>query len=208
MDTNWATEHLQVIRTLMERTALYRRALAPIMLLAGATGLAGSASALFLARVESNRAFACLWLGVAAITLVLSYLIARRQALKDDEPFWSPPTRRVTRALVPGFLAGGAAGALALLAEDKLPDAAWLLAPAWVTAYGCALHAAGFFMERGIKLFGLALVALGALALVTFGVVPSLQTARAAHVLMGLVFGAGHLGYGAYLHLTEKRSRA
>ena len=31
MEPNWAAEHLQVIRTLMERSALYRRALAPIM---------------------------------------------------------------------------------------------------------------------------------------------------------------------------------
>lgn len=208
MDTNWASEHLQIIRTLMERTALYRRALAPIMLLAGAAGLVASASALFFARVESNRAFAGLWLGAAAITLVLSYLIARRQALKDDEPFWSPPTRRVTQALAPGFLAGSAAGALALVADGGLANAAWLLAPGWVIAYGCALHAAGFFMERGIKLFGMALVALGALALIAFGIVPSLRTAQAAHALMGLVFGAGHMGYGAYLHLTEKKSPA
>ena len=30
MEPNWAGEHLQVIRTLMERSALYRRALAPV----------------------------------------------------------------------------------------------------------------------------------------------------------------------------------
>ena len=35
METNWAAEQLQTIRTLMERSAVYRRALAPIMLFAG-----------------------------------------------------------------------------------------------------------------------------------------------------------------------------
>ena len=38
METNWAAEHLQVIRTLMERSAVYRRALAPIMTFNGAIG--------------------------------------------------------------------------------------------------------------------------------------------------------------------------
>ena len=32
MESGWATDHLQVIRTLMERAALYRRALAPTRL--------------------------------------------------------------------------------------------------------------------------------------------------------------------------------
>ena len=39
MDSNLAAEHLQVIRTLMERSAVYRRALAPVMIFAGALGM-------------------------------------------------------------------------------------------------------------------------------------------------------------------------
>ncbi|MDB6016752.1 MAG: hypothetical protein JWR19_1241, partial [Pedosphaera sp.] len=31
MKSDWAAEHLQTIRTLMERSAIYRRALAPVM---------------------------------------------------------------------------------------------------------------------------------------------------------------------------------
>jgi len=42
MESNWAAEHLQVIRTLMERSALYRRALAPIMIFNGVVGLAAA----------------------------------------------------------------------------------------------------------------------------------------------------------------------
>ena len=41
MEPHSAAADLQVIRTLMERSALYRRALAPIMMLAGVMGLAG-----------------------------------------------------------------------------------------------------------------------------------------------------------------------
>ena len=42
MEPNDAAENLQVIRTLMERSAVYRRALAPVML---AVGLIGSVAA-------------------------------------------------------------------------------------------------------------------------------------------------------------------
>ena len=38
MESNWAAEHLQVIRTLMERSAVYRRALAPVMIFNGCLG--------------------------------------------------------------------------------------------------------------------------------------------------------------------------
>ena len=39
MESNWAAEQLQTIRTLMERSAVYRRALAPIMLFVGFAGV-------------------------------------------------------------------------------------------------------------------------------------------------------------------------
>ena len=43
MESNWAAEHLQVIRTLMERASLYRRALAPIMIYNGLLGISAGA---------------------------------------------------------------------------------------------------------------------------------------------------------------------
>ena len=52
------------------------------------------------------RAFGALWLGTAAFVVAGAFLIARRQAIKDHEPFWSPPTRRVAQALLPPLLAG------------------------------------------------------------------------------------------------------
>jgi hypothetical protein len=208
MEPNWASDHLQVIRTLMERVAMYRRALAPITLAVGVLGTLTAAIGAFVERFATNRAFALLWVATAAVSLITSYFLARRQALKDQEPFWSPPTRRVSQALLPGFLAGGMAGLLTVIAGEDLPHISWLLALGWIIAYGCALHAAGFFMERGFKLFGLAYVLLGSLLLIIFSLVTPLQTAKAAHLVMGLFFGVAHLAYGGYLHLTEQRSKA
>ena len=62
MEPKWAEENLQTIRTLMERSAVYRRALAPIMLFAGAIGVATAAIGI-LFHFDSTRRFAALWLG-------------------------------------------------------------------------------------------------------------------------------------------------
>lgn len=208
MDSNWASEHLQVIRTLMERVAIYRRALGPIMLSVGGVGCAAAIIGLLTTRFDSNRAFTLLWLVTAIVAAIAAYLLARRQALKEQEPFWSPPTQRVTQALLPGFFAGGMAGLLSLISGDQLPVITWLLAITWVLAYGCALHAAGFFMQRGIKLLGLCCVVFGSLLLITSSLLPPAQTTRFAHATMGFFFGIVHLAYGSYLHLTERRGNA
>src|SRR5262245_29826267 len=105
METNWATEHLQTIRTLMERSALYRRALAPVMIVTGSIGLV-AAVVPCLMRIEGNASFACFWMGISLVALIAAFVLVRRQALKEGEPFWSSPTRRVTQALLPVFVVG------------------------------------------------------------------------------------------------------
>ena len=48
MNQHAAGQHLEVIRTLMERSAIYRRALAPNMLMLGAVGIAAGIAGYFL----------------------------------------------------------------------------------------------------------------------------------------------------------------
>src|SRR4026207_940021 len=64
MDNNWASENLQVIRTLMERSTLYRLALAPISLLTGVLGTGAAALGWFL-KIESARGFVGYWMAVS-----------------------------------------------------------------------------------------------------------------------------------------------
>src|SRR5215831_13830234 len=100
MESNWAAEHLQVIRTLMERSAIYRRALAPIMIFNGVIGI-GSAVVGWALKIGSPRGFIGFWAGVGLLAVAGSFLLVRRQALRAAESFWSPPTRRVTQAMLP-----------------------------------------------------------------------------------------------------------
>src|SRR6266536_122685 len=105
MESQWAAENLQAIRTLMERSAIYRRALPPTTLLPGCIGCRASV-AWWRSRVQCPRAFGLYWLGVCFLALGGAFLVVRREALKETEPFWYPPTRRVAQALLPAFFAG------------------------------------------------------------------------------------------------------
>ena len=212
MEPNWAADHLQVIRTLMERSALYRRALAPVMTINGLLGTVAAGVGI-LAGIEKPRAFIGYWMAVALVALASSFVLARRQALKDSEPFWSPPTRRVAQALLPGLFFGFVLGVVGLLPStsgaDGLPlplltSASLVWLPLfWIALYGCALHAAGFFMPRGMKVFGAALV-LGSSAFCLSALPGLVGPARFGHGVMGLCFGVAHLAYGIYLYFTEQ----
>jgi hypothetical protein len=208
MNPNWAEENLHTIRTLMERSALYRRALAPIMLFAGIMGILAAAVGLVF-HLDSAWKFGGLWLGTAAAVVIGALLIARRQALKDEEAFWSPPTRRVGQALAPPLTAGFILGLLFLWMWD---DFGLFVPFVWALIYGCALHSAGFFMARGVKWFGWIYIILApsafALWVATCRMLQMNDPDFNPHWWMGFFFGVLHLVYGAYLYFTEKSRNA
>lgn len=209
MNPKWAEENLQTIRTLMERSAVYRRALAPVMIFAGLAGVAGGVIG-WLGRIDTCRGFVWLWMTVALFSLAGSLLLVRRQALKDSEPFWSPPTRRVSQALLPAFFVGLllAVTLLVQLGDSADQYALLLLQIFWCLFYGCAVHAAGFFMPRGIRWLGWVFIAIGAVLLICFCTVSLRFRQASPNLLMGGVFGGLHLAYGVYLYFTEKKHPA
>ncbi len=188
----------------MERSAIYRRALAPIVLFLGALGVAAAGAGLLL-HLETPRTFVVYWSCVGAVGVCAAYLMARQQALRAAESFWSAPTRRVTQALLPPLFVGFACSAVAACVPDHESGAAGWAVPLWMVLYGCALHAAGFFMPRGMKLFGWLFILAGCAVGARFGVSHSVAAFPAAHLVMGGSFGGLHLAYGLYLYFTEKR---
>jgi hypothetical protein len=204
MHSNWAAEHLQVIRTLMERSAIYRRALAPIVLALGVLGLAAAAIGAVWP-IDSARGFIGYWSAIGLVGLSGAYLMARQQSIKDSDCFWSAPTRRVTQAMLPPLFVGFAAGSTFALALDGETAAVWWIIPIWMVLYGCAMHAAGFFMPRGIKLFGWIFILLGCVLGLRLALFELVAPISRAHGLMGAAFGGPHLAYGIYLYFTEKR---
>ena len=212
MSSEWAAENLQVIRTLMERSAVYRRALAPVMILVGFLGTAGAVIPCFRP-IDRNQAFALFWMVIGFVSLSAALFMVRRQALQASESLWSPPTRRVTQAVLPAFLVGFTAGVSLACPVFPLANAGWLLTPVWMVCYGVALHAAAFFMQRGVRLFGWLFVVAGcgvALCSLLGGswAEARLRHPAAGHYIMGLFFGLGHLAFGVYLYFTEKKNEA
>lgn len=206
METDLAAENLQTIRTLMERSAVYRRALAPIMVWNGIVGIAGGIVGSCM-RIDSDSAFILFWSAAALIAIIGSFLLVRRQALKDSEPFWSPPTRRVAQAILPPLLIGAVVNVIGYIwfRGQVYLEASLLYPVGWLFLYGCAAHAAGFFMTRGMKLFGWIFIAVGAALL---GSRFPFNIHFSPFIFMGATFGGLHLAYGIYLYLTEKGKNA
>jgi hypothetical protein len=193
MNRDEAARNLEIIRTLMERSALYRRAQGPLMVLAGVFGVGGSLMGSVLGVGVALKPFVVYWGALCGVTVLGVIVMVRRQAVASREPFWSPPCRRVVQAMAPASAAALAVTA-ALLGTGGEPR---VLAALWILFQGCSLHAAGFFVNRGIRLFGWGLVIVGATAMA----LPQLHN---PHVVMGLGFGATHLAYGLYLLATER----
>ena len=203
VNANWAEENLKTIRCLMEQASLYRRAMAPLALLVGALGFFAAGIAQLIGWVGAEY-FAGYWLGVAVVSALCALLLIRRQALKTEEAFWSPPTKRVAQAMLPMLTAGLGLGVLEVLNQPESKDSI-RLAAFWMILYGGALHAAGFFMRRGIKLLGWIYVFFGFLILylTKFEIIPALSE-QSAHWLMGVGFGGLNLAFGLYVKLTPE----
>lgn len=201
MEDNWAAEHLQTIRTLMERVALYRRTLSPVMFLTGILGIIFAGCGV-LFKLTTPPLFVVWWLAAAVVAFGGALLITRKQALKDKEPFWSGPTRRVVSSLIPPLYSGVAIGAAVAINQSLVNPLA--LVSLWVIIYGIALYSASFFMQRGMKLFGLLFVIAGGILLIITAAFITRPDYLAAHYIMGLFFGVAHFAYGIYLRFTEK----
>jgi hypothetical protein len=203
METNWAAQNLQTIRTLMERSAVYRRALAPVMTFTGLVGVVAAVTGWCL-NLKTAKGFTGYWMVVSLIAIAGDYVLVRRQSLKEGEPFWSPPTRRVTQAMMPALFVGMMAGVICLLHVDR-DEIPVLLPVLWMFLYGCAIHAAGFFMPRGIRLFAWGFIILGCVLLVSLQFADVQMPIKLGHAEMGLFFGVFQLAYGIYLYFTEQR---
>src|SRR5436309_3220667 len=173
----------------------------------GVGGIAGGCLGWAL-KIESSQGFIAFWAGAGILALAGSFLLVRRQALKESEPFWSPPTRRVAQALLAPLFIGSIAGLLGLTCPSWDFMHAWALPAFWMMLYGCALNAAGFFMHRGIKLLGWLFVLCGCALMATRSLGGGPLTLAASHLVMGAVFGGLHFAYGVYLYFTEKGGNA
>jgi peptidoglycan/LPS O-acetylase OafA/YrhL len=217
MEHSQASEHLQVIRTLMERSAIYRRALGPVLIYSGLVGLVAAAVG-WVMKVYQPVHFILYYYIVASLVLAGALVLVRRQALRSEECFWSPPTRRVTAALFPPLTAGALIGLLwilgAVFPNQPAPSGGWPpswavlvgLPCLWAILAGCAFHAASFFTPRPLRWLGWSLIICGVAGFVIGAPREEMGLVGLSHTLMGAYFGVLHLAWGVYLRFTETAS--
>ena len=82
----------------------------------------------------------------------------------------------------------------------------YLVIMLWTWIYGCAAHAAGFFLPRGVRWLGWIFVLVGSVLPLVFSWSENHEKVVSSHLLMGGIFGGLHLTYGIYLYFTEKKN--
>jgi hypothetical protein len=194
MDSHEAARTLEVIRTLMERTSQYRLLTASAALAAGS--LAGTGALLFLVLDDRNPAhFLAIWTLVFVGSLMASVVGTVMRGRERGERVWSRQTRAVILALAPSLFAGLVLSVFFFLRDEHL----WLPG-VWMLCYGQGALATSAYAPPPIRLLGIAVLLMGG---VTLALGPAWST-----ILMGVVFGLGHISLGIDLLIAERREGA
>ncbi len=190
MDAKRATETLEVIRTLMERTTQYRLLAGGAALASGLMAGLGALVFLFLDASNPNH-FGAVWGLVFAAALLATTVGTVVRGRECGEQVWSRQTRMVLAALLPGLFSGGA------LTGVFFDQGLHLLLPGvWMLCYGQGALATTAYAPGCIRALGLAMLPTGAL---TLWLGPSVSI-----LMMGLAFGVGHIVVGTILLLAER----
>jgi hypothetical protein len=192
MDSQEATRTLEVIRTLMERTCQYQFLTARAGLAAGV--LAGLGALMFAVLDPGNPwQFGAVWAFVFIGSLLATCVGTVMRGRETGENVWSRQARAVILALLPSVFAALVLS-VALFAWGKH---LWLPG-VWMLCYGQGALATAVYAPRMIKHMGMAVLPVGA---VTLWLGP-----QWAVLMMGLVFGLGHIVLGLSLLAAERRA--
>jgi hypothetical protein len=175
----------------MERTTQYRLLTARAGLAAGV--LAGGGALVFtLVDSTDPTSFGLVWGVVFLGALLATCLSAVSRGRQQGERLWSRQARAVLRALAPAIFA-----ALVLSVFFFVQGWHLWLPGVWMLCYGQGALATAVYSPRPITYAGTAILLCGPLTL-TLGPVW-------ANLMMGIVFGLGHMALGGALFVNERR---
>jgi hypothetical protein len=191
MDPQQAGRTLEVIRTLMERTTQYQFLTARAGLAAGC--LAGAGALAFLALDAADPwSFGAVWGIVFVGSLLATCVGTAMRSGECGEPLWSRQARTVVTALAPPLFAALVLSVFFFARGEHL----WLPG-VWMLCYGQGALATAAYAPPPIRSLGITVLLLG-------GVTLLLGPAWSV-LMMGLVFGVGHIGLGLALLAAERR---
>jgi hypothetical protein len=196
-------QHLEALRSLVERRDLYQRRFARVGLISGALSILTAAAlfvndevAPFLDRPIRPREFAAAWMIVLVITLATAALVSLRSVQTAGAVSGRTRLKLVVGAIAP-YLLIPAAFTTWFFGTGYLGGTELDLVVVWIAFYGLLLASTAAFAPRSIVLLGWAflLTAVGVPLLeekldLLIGDMPSL--------LMGLTFGVYHSIYAVF----------
>ncbi len=194
MDARQAARNLEVIRTLMERTCQYQLLTARAGLASGSLAGAGALTFLVL-DAEDRRHFGAIWVLVFIGSLLAATISTVLRSRERGERVWSRQARTIVAALAPSVFAAVALSVYFFARGDHL----WLPG-VWMLCYGQGALATSAYAPASIRWLGISALLLGCL---TLWLGPEW-----AVVMMGAVFGLGHMGLGVVLLVAERREGA
>jgi hypothetical protein len=158
-----------------------------------AGSLAGAGALAFLVlRPDDPWQFGAVWAVVFFGSLLATCLSTFARSRAHGEPVWSRPARAVLLALAPSVFAALALSVFFFARGEHL----WLPG-VWMLCYGQGALATAAYAPSPICWLGVAALFLGCL---TLWLGPDW-----AVLMMGLVFGLGHVGLGIALLVVERR---
>ena len=152
-----AADNLRFIRSTMERAGSFTAVPGWGMVVVGCTALAATWLAL---RQSRDADWLAVWLGDAALGVVVGGAAMIQKARAANDPLLSGPGRRFGLSFLPPIVVG------ALLTIALRRAGLFALMPGtWLLLYGTAVATAGAFSVRIVPLMGVCFMVLGAAAL-------------------------------------------
>ena len=214
-----ASENLQIIRSLMERSTIYRAISAPTAFVGGVTsifmGLIGEKliHLLMSGTLFSSYDFFISWGIVICVTIGTHLFQLYRDSLRNGEPIFSSRHFHAFKCMFPSIFTGGAitfCGILAIHPDSSChpnDNGEGVLVITWTFFYGLALLSTQTFSPSSIQVLGWIFFVTGFLEIYFIGIPVSADAANTilpSHA-MALTFGLFHLIYAIAVKVTEAK---
>src|SRR5476651_2508144 len=110
-ESDYASQQLRVIRSLMERATVYRSISAPTALVGGLLSFGGFATAYYAKHHRhqplSPNEFLIVWLMILALTCLTNLIFLSRSSAQRGDPFFSSGMKCALLSVAPAFFSAG-----------------------------------------------------------------------------------------------------
>jgi len=183
-------EQVSTIKSVLDRSALYRRSLCPAFLICGLMGVGGAIAA-HLLKIIAPKEVLLYWIFIAGLTVIFTLIQLIRQCKVEGSNFWEGPLRRMFLSSLPPLTVGAMGGVYALMYFPDSTLVSGQVVIGWLALYGITLTSISVILARGLQWFGWLFIVSALLAAFIF----ELDMANTAlqHIVMGVGFGLMHL---------------